>query len=82
VQSGIGWVHNTAFFDRPQKSVLYGPFYPYPRSMLKGQLTVLPKPPWFLTHRRADQTNRRLAGFEFDHRLTRLPGILAAAMRP
>ncbi len=26
--TGVGWVHNTFFFDRPEKSVLEGPFVP------------------------------------------------------
>lgn len=82
VQSGIGWVHNTKFFDRPQKSVIYGPFYPYPRSMLKGQMTMLPKPPWFVLHRNGHSVNRRFTEYEYDHSLARVPGILAAAMRP
>lgn len=82
VQSGIGWVHNTKFFDRPQKSVIYGPFYPYPRSYTKGQLTMLPKPPWFVLHKHGHDVNRRFTSFEFDHRLGRIPGILADAMRP
>ncbi|MEA2684344.1 MAG: hypothetical protein QOK05_2672 [Chloroflexota bacterium] len=82
VQSGIGWVHNTKFFDRPQKSVIHGPFYPYPRSYTKGQMTMLPKPPWFVLHKHGHEVNRRFTSFEFDHRLGRIPGILAAAMRP
>jgi aldehyde dehydrogenase (NAD(P)+) len=82
VQSGIGWVHNTKFFDRPQKSVIYGPFYPYPRSMLKGQMTMLPKPPWFVLHKNGHRVNQRFTDFEYDHSLARVPGILADAMRP
>lgn len=27
-ETGLGWVHNTFFFDRPEKSVLEGPFAP------------------------------------------------------
>lgn len=29
-ETGIGWVHNTFFFDQPEKSVLEGPFLPSP----------------------------------------------------
>ena len=39
VQSGVGIVHNTFLFDKPEKSVVYGPF------------RMWPKPPWFATHR-------------------------------
>jgi acyl-CoA reductase-like NAD-dependent aldehyde dehydrogenase len=41
IQSGIGVVHNTLMFSRPQKSVLRAPF----RST--------PTPPWFVTHGKA-----------------------------
>ncbi|MFN2465043.1 MAG: aldehyde dehydrogenase family protein [Candidatus Dormibacteria bacterium] len=82
VQSGIGWVHNTKLFDRPQKSVIYGPFFAYPRSYAKGQMTMLPKPPWFVLHRRGHVVNRIFTSYEFDHRLGRIPGIFAAALRP
>jgi aldehyde dehydrogenase (NAD(P)+) len=81
VQSGIGWVHNTKFFDRPQKSVIYGPFFAYPRSYAKGQMTMLPKPPWFVLHKHGHDVNRRFTSYEYDHKLSRIPGIFAAALR-
>lgn len=81
VQSGMGWVHNTKLFDRPQKSVLYGPFYAYPRSMTKGAMTMLPKPPWFLLNKQGGNVQRRFTDFEFDRNPARIPGILADAMR-
>ena len=81
VQSGIGWVHNTKLFDRPQKSVLYGPFYAYPRSMTKGAMSMLPKPPWFVLNRQGHNVQRRFTDYEFDRNPARIPGILAAAMR-
>lgn len=40
IQSGIGTVHNTFLFDKPEKSVVSGPF------------RVWPKPAWFVTNRR------------------------------
>ena len=81
VQSGMGWVHNTKLFDRPQKSVLYGPFYAYPRSMTKGAMTMLPKPPWFVLNKQGHNVQRRFTDFEFDRNPARIPGILADAMR-
>jgi hypothetical protein len=33
VQSGVGWVHNTLMFSRPQKVVLRAPFMELPRSL-------------------------------------------------
>ncbi len=70
IGSGIGVVHNTLMFDRPLKSVVWGPF------------TVRPKPPWFTTHRRAHVVGRRMAAFEASPSLWRLPGIALAAMQP
>ena len=81
VQSGMGWVHNTKLFDRPQKSVLYGPFYAYPRSMTKGAMTMLPRPPWFVLNKQGGNVQRRFTDFEFDRNPARIPGILADAMR-
>lgn len=70
IQSGIGAVHNTLLFDRPQKSVIYGPFQPWY------------KPPWFLTHRRSHRVAARLVGMEEYPSLGRMPGILVNALRP
>ncbi len=64
VQSGRGVVHNTWLFERPQKSVVRGPF------------RVFPKPAWFVTHRAAHRVGRELAQLEADRSLSRLPAIV------
>ncbi len=81
IRSGMGVVHNSKLFDRAQKSVVYAPFYPYPRSYLNGMFTLLPKPPWFVTHRTADVMGRKLVRFEAHPNPLRLPGIFIAALR-
>jgi aldehyde dehydrogenase (NAD(P)+) len=81
IQSGIGVVHNSLLFDRPQKSVVRAPFHPYPRSVAHGHATLLPKPPWFVSHRRAQQVTERLTRFEADHSVRHVPGIFVAALR-
>lgn len=81
IQSGIGVVHNSLLFDKPQKSVVFAPFHPYPRSVLHGKPTLLPVPPWFVSHRRANSTAERLTRFEGDHSVRRIPGIFVAALR-
>ncbi len=68
VQSGRGFVHNTWLFDRPQKSVIEGPF------------RVLPKPAWFVTHTAADKVARELTQLEADRNPLRLPAILWHAL--
>ena len=81
IQSGTGVVHNSLLFDKPEKSVVRAPFYPYPRSLAHGTATLLPTPPWFITHRRAHQVSERLTRFEADHAVRHVPGIFIAALR-
>jgi hypothetical protein len=68
IQSGIGVVHNTLMFDKPQKSVIYGPF------------RIRPKPPWFVTHKSAHKLAPILAQFEAHPRFSILPSILWHAL--
>ncbi len=81
VGSGIGVVHNTYLFDHPQKSVVRAPFYPFPRGVAHGQLSTLPKPPWFITNKQAHNVGRRLTRFEANPHPLKLPGIVVAALR-
>jgi aldehyde dehydrogenase (NAD(P)+) len=73
VRSGIGVVHNSHLFDKAQKSVVYAPFAPFPRSVLGYGATLLPKPPWFVTNKMAAQVGEALVDFEVS------PNMLAAA---
>jgi hypothetical protein len=50
------------------------------RSLLNGELALSPKPPWFVTHRKAATTGRRLVEFAADPRWGRLPRIFASAL--
>jgi hypothetical protein len=69
IQSGTGVVGNAAMFDRPQKSVVRGPF----RSR--------PKPPWFATAPNSYDVMRRFVAFEAEPSAAKIPGLLLAAMR-
>jgi aldehyde dehydrogenase (NAD(P)+) len=80
VGSGIGIVHNAFLFDRPQKTVLRQPFAPFPRS-LGGERTLLPTPPWFVTHRRGDAVGRKLFAYTAKPSLRGLMATALAAMR-
>jgi aldehyde dehydrogenase (NAD(P)+) len=64
VRSGIGVVHNSHLFSKPQKSVVYAPFAPYPRSLFGYGATLMPKPPWFVTNRNAAKIGDALCVFE------------------
>ncbi|MFE9785169.1 aldehyde dehydrogenase family protein [Nocardia salmonicida] len=81
VQSGIGVVHNAWLIDRVERTVVRGPFRPAPRSLLRGELAISPKPPWFVGNRTAASTGRLLAGFGADPGWLRLPQIFASALR-
>lgn len=69
IQSGRGVVHNTFLFDKPQKSVLRGPF------------RVFPKPPWFVTNKRSHELAPKLTSFEAKPGLLKLPGLVLNAVR-
>jgi len=69
IGSGIGVVHNALMFDRPQKSILEGPF------------RVFPKPAWFVSHRRSGQVGRTLCDFQVDPGLARFVSVLWNALR-
>jgi aldehyde dehydrogenase (NAD(P)+) len=81
VQSGIGTVHNTLMFDHPQKSVLYGPFHPFPSGILAGRFGLMPEPPWFVSHRSAHKVAEQLFRFEANPSWLKIPGIVLHALR-
>jgi aldehyde dehydrogenase (NAD(P)+) len=81
VGSGIGVVHNAYLFDDPQKTVVRAPFAPFPRSLGNGERTLLPTPPWFVTHRRANAAGRALFAYAANPSPLRLAATVLAAMR-
>jgi len=81
VQSGIGVVHNALLIDDPERTVVRGPFRPFPRSFAHGELTLFPKPPWFVQARTAATTGRRLAGYAGAPSWLKMPAIFFAAFR-
>ncbi|MGB8407899.1 MAG: aldehyde dehydrogenase family protein [Mycobacterium sp.] len=81
VQSGIGVVHNGFLIEKPERTVVRGPFRPSPRSLLSGELSISPKPPWFVNNRTAASTGRLLAGFAGKPSWVKLPAIFASALR-
>lgn len=81
IQSGIGTVHNTLLFDRPQKTVVQAPFRPFPRGLRHGSLWLSPRPPWFVTNKTAATATRRLTYYAADGKLSRLVGIFTSVVR-
>lgn len=85
VGSGIGVVHNALLLDRVERSVLRGPFRPFPRSLPwrngGGRLTVLPTPPWFVSSRTGAEVSEGLTRFRANGGVGRLLKTLLAALR-
>jgi hypothetical protein len=69
IQSGQGWVHNTPMLEGIEKSVLRHP------------ITAMPKPSYFPSHRSAQVLMPRMTALEENAGWTKVPGVLAAAMR-
>lgn len=81
VQSGIGVVHNGFLIEKPERTVVRGPFRASPRSLVGGELSISPKPPWFVNNRTAATTGRLLAGFPSKPSWAKLPAIFVSALR-
>ncbi|CAN5308850.1 aldehyde dehydrogenase family protein [soil metagenome] len=81
VGSGIGRVHNAFLLDAPERTVVTGPFRPFPRSFAHGEFTLFPKPPWFVTARSAATTGRRLAAYAAKPSWLKMPAIFLSAFK-
>ncbi|MDN5724139.1 MAG: aldehyde dehydrogenase family protein [Corynebacterium sp.] len=81
VQSGIGVVHNGLLIPHTERTVASGPFRPFPRSVVGGEFSLFPKPPWFVTARSAARTGRALTKFAAGPSWAKLPGIFFHAFR-
>jgi aldehyde dehydrogenase (NAD(P)+) len=80
IRSGIGVVHNAYLFSRSQKSVVYAPFAPFPRSLFGYGSALLPKPPWFVTNRNQLKIGLALCEFEMTRSPLTMAKIAALAM--
>lgn len=69
IQSGRGFVHNTAMLDGVDKVVVQAP------------LTAFPKPGYFPTHRTAHKMLPRIVALEERARWSKVPAIVFHAMR-
>lgn len=69
VRSGIGTVHNTYMFEKPEKSVVRGPF------------KVFPKPAWFNDHKTSHAIGPKLMRLYREPSLDKIPGLLFEAIR-
>ncbi|GAB4013949.1 aldehyde dehydrogenase family protein [Nocardioides ultimimeridianus] len=81
VGSGIGIVHNALLLADTEKTVVRGPFRPFPRSVAGGEMSLAPRPPWFVTARTAPQVGRALAVLGGDRTWLNTLKVVPAAMR-
>ncbi|MFE6996005.1 aldehyde dehydrogenase family protein [Microbacterium sp. NPDC057659] len=85
VGSGLGVVHNALLLDGVERSVVRGPFRPFPRSVPVanggGRVTILPKPPWFVSARTAATVSEGLTRFRAEGGIGTLVKTLLAALR-
>ncbi len=80
-QSGHGFVHNALMFDRPEKTVVYGSFYPFPGAWGRGDFHLAPKPQWYIGNRTSHTTARRVTNYYLDPGIKHLPGIILSGYR-
>ena len=66
---------------RTERAVVTGPFRPFPRSVVGGEASLFPKPPWFVTSRSAARTARALTAYGAKPGWLRMPPVFGAAFR-
>ncbi|WP_437276206.1 hypothetical protein WME90_33850 [Sorangium sp. So ce375] len=69
IQSGLGFVHNTAMLAQVEKTILRAP------------LTAFPRPPGFCDHRRSHVVGERLAACAAEPRWGNVARVVSAALR-
>ncbi|MEM6495646.1 MAG: aldehyde dehydrogenase family protein, partial [Pseudomonadota bacterium] len=80
IQSGIGTVHNALMLENVERVVIQAPWRPFPRSILAGEMTAFPRPPYFITHKTQHKLGPLLTRFQHSPSLLKLPRILMNAV--
>lgn len=80
VQSGIGTVHNTFMLENVERTVIEAPFRPFPRNLLSGSMTLLPRPPWFVSNSQQHHIGRLLTRFQHRPSWFKIPRIFFHAL--
>jgi len=80
IGSGIGTVHNSFMLEEVEKVVIQAPWRPFPRGLLSGQFTLLPRPPFFITNKRQHKIGEALTKFQYKPSWIKLPGIFLHAL--
>ena len=80
VGSGIGTVHNAFMLEKTEKTVIQAPWRPFPRGLLSGQFTLLPRPPFFITNKKQHKIGKALTHFQHKPSWFKLPRIFLNAL--
>lgn len=80
VGSGIGTVHNSFMLENTERCVIRAPWRPFPRGLLSGQFTLLPRPPFFITNKRQHKVGEALTRFQHRPNWFKLPVIFYHAL--
>ena len=80
VGSGIGTVHNSFMLENTERCVIRAPWRPFPRGLLSGQFTLLPRPPFFITNMRQHKIGEALTKFQHRPSWFKLPLIFYHAL--
>ena len=81
IRSGNGIAHNALMLDGVERTVVRGPFAPFPRTICRGVWHAEPLPPHFVTNRNAAVIGERLTEYAVTGSARPIPGLLAAALR-
>ena len=81
IRSGNGIVHNALMLEGVERTVVRGPFAPFPRTIRQGVWHTEPLPPHFVTNQNAAKIGAQLTEFAVTQSWKAIPGLLAAALR-
>lgn len=80
IGSGIGTVHNSFMLENTEKVVVQAPWRPFPRGLLSGQFSLLPRPPYFITNKKQHKIGALLTHFQYKPSWFKLPRIFLNAL--
>ena len=81
ISSGNCVVHNSLMLERTERTVVRGPFAPFPRTLRQGVVHTEPTPPFFVTNRQAAHLGELLTEAVVTGSRKSIPAIVATAMR-
>ncbi|MGK2320435.1 aldehyde dehydrogenase family protein [Gordonia rhizosphera] len=82
VGSGIGVVHNTRLLANTERSVIRGPFRPFPRSWFGGEASMSPEPPYLVTAKANTSAAKALTDYAARPGWGSLPAVFKAMLFP